>query len=355
MARIDFRKRSVWIPALIGVALVGLVVFRVIQASTPGEEVATVEQIRQERGVPVTVAAAQGGELAVWREFNGSVSGTREGVVRARTGDEIAAVPVEVGARVRQGQVLVRQAGEGTAARVRQAEAARRQAQRTVERLRPLHEAGAISDQEWEGALTQLELASADVAAARDVLTLTSPLAGTVTEVMARPGMIPSSGDPLVRVADLSQLVVYLQVSAAEAADIREGQPARFTAGGGAQGQVRRVALQADPATRLVEVEVAFPPTAGLIPGTLAAVQVQVASRGDAVQVPRAAVRDGAVWVVGEDSRAARRPVQVGLQSVDQVEVLAGIQPGERVVVEGGSLLSDGALVRIVNTTTAVN
>jgi multidrug efflux pump subunit AcrA (membrane-fusion protein) len=59
-------------------------------------------------------------------------------------------VPVQVGQRVARGQVLVRQAGETTAARIRQAEAARRQAARTVERLRPLHDAGAISDQEWE-------------------------------------------------------------------------------------------------------------------------------------------------------------------------------------------------------------
>jgi membrane fusion protein, multidrug efflux system len=348
MAKIDIRRKSVWIPGLIALALVVVVVLRVIEASTPGEEVATVEQIRQERGVPVTVAAVAGGELAVWREFNGSVSGAREAVVRARSGDQITSVPVEVGARVREGQVLVRQSGEGTGARARQAEAARRQAQRTVERLRPLHEAGAISDQDWENALTQLELASADVAVARDMLSLTSPLAGTVTEVMARPGMIPSSGDPLVRVADLSQLVVYLQVSAAEAAEIREGQPARFAAAG-AQGRVRRVALQADPATRLVEVEVAFPPAAGLIPGTLATVQVQTASRADAVQVPRAAVRDGAVWVVGDDGRAERRPVQVGLQGADRVEVMRGLRTGERVVVEGGSLLSEGTLVRIVN------
>jgi multidrug resistance efflux pump len=84
--------------------------------------------------------------------------------------------------------VLVRQAGETSAARVRQAEAARSQAQRTVERLRPLHGAGAICDQEWDQALTQLELATTDVVTARDVLTLTSPLSGTVTEVMARPG-----------------------------------------------------------------------------------------------------------------------------------------------------------------------
>jgi hypothetical protein len=111
-----------------------------------------------------------------------------------------------------------------------------------------------------------------------------------------------------------------------------------------------RIALQADPATRLVEVEVGFPPEAGLIPGTLATVQVEIAQRTDAVQVPRAAVRDGQVWVVGEDGRAARRSVQVGLQSRDRLEILAGLQPGERVVVEGGALLSDGARVRPADT-----
>jgi membrane fusion protein, multidrug efflux system len=349
MATIDFRSRRVWIVGAVALVLVAVVVLRVIQATTPGEAAPTVEQIRAEQGVPVTVAAAERAELAVWREFSGSVSGAQEAVVRARSGDQVASVPVTVGDRVGRGQVLVRQAGEGTAARVRQAEAARRQAARTVERLRPLHEAGAISDQEWEQAVTQLELAAADVAAARDILTLTSPLAGTVTEVIARPGMIPSSGDPLVRVADLSQLVVYLRVSAAEAAEIREGQPARLV-GAAVQGQVRRIALQADPVTRRVEVEVGFPPAAGLIPGTLATVEVRTAARGDAVQVPRAAVRDGGVWVVGEDGRAVRRPVQVGLEGTAQVEIMAGLQPGERVVVEGGSLLSDGTPVRVVGT-----
>lgn len=345
---IDIRRPRVWISALVALAVVLLVVYRVVQASAPEEAAPTVEQIRAEQGVPVTVAAAGSGPLSVWREYNGTVSGAQEAVVRARSGDQITSVPAEVGQRVGRGQLLVQQASQSTAARVRQAEAARRQAASTVERLRPLHEAGAISDQEWEGALTQLELAAADVAASRDVLTLTSPLAGTVTEVIARPGMIPSAGDPLVRVADLSELVVYLRLGAGEAAEIREGQRARV-AGSGAEGRVRRIALQADPATRLVEIEVAFPPSAGLIPGTLATVQVEVAERADAVQVPRTAVRDGQVWVVGEEGRAERRTVQLGLQSRERVEVVSGLRPGERVVVEGGALLNDGAPVRIVD------
>lgn len=348
MANIDFRDRRVWIPGLIALVLVALVVLRVVQASTPGEPVPTVEQIRAEQGIPVAVAEVRAGPLSVSREFNGSVSGAREAVVRARNGDQITAVPVSVGDRVGIGSVLVRQSGEASGARVRQAQAARIQAQRTVDRLRPLHEAGAISDQDWEQALTQLELARGDVTAAGDVLTLTSPLAGTVTDVIARPGMIPNPGDPLVRVADLSQLVVYLRVGAAEAAEIREGQRAILPSTG-AEGRVRRVALQADPATRLVEIEVAFPPAAGLIPGTLATVQIEVASRESAVQVPRTAVQDGAVWVVDEQGRAVRREVQVGLQSRDAAEIVSGLQAGERVVVEGGSLLSEGARVRIVS------
>lgn len=346
MASINVRSRRVWIPGAIILLVVTAVVVRIVQAGAPQPEQPTVEQLRAERGVAVTVSDVVSGPLEVWREYNGTVSGVNESVIRARSGDQVSAVPVTVGDRVGRGQVVVRQAGQGTEARVRQAQAARNQAQRTVERLRPLHEAGAISDQEWEGALTQLELASADLAAASDILTLTSPLAGTVTEVIARPGMIPSAGDPLVRVADLSRLVVYLRVSAAQAAELNVGQPARSSISG--EGRVQRVALQADPATRLVEVEVSFPPAARLIPGTLATVQVGVASREQAVQVPRASVRDSFVWVVGSDNRVTRREVVTGLQGREVVEIVSGLQPGDRVVVEGGGFLTEGALVRIV-------
>jgi membrane fusion protein, multidrug efflux system len=338
--------RRLWLPLVVLCALVALAVVRVMQATAEREPVQTVEQIRQERGVPVAVAAVEQGALEVWRELSGTVSGVQESVVRARSGDRIVSVPVTVGQRVRRGQVLVEQAGETSEARARQAETARRQAERYVDRMRPLHEAGAISDQEWETATTQLELAEADLAAARDPLVLTSPLAGVVTNVPARPGMIPDSGDPLVRIADLSRFVVYLRASAAQAEELRQGQLARL-ATRAIEGRVRRVALQADPETRLVEVEVEFPADARLILGTLARVEVQVAGRRDALSIPRDAVRDGTAWVVGDDRRATRRTLTLGLETRDRVEVLDGLAPGERVVIEGASRLSDGALVRL--------
>jgi len=342
------KSRGAWIGIGIAGLLLLVIVVRVIQAGTTEEAAPTVEEIRDAEGIPVAVATAVEGPMEVWQAFNGTVSGATDAVVRARSDDQVASVPVSEGQRVSRGQALVRVAGEATQARVRQAEAAFRQAERTVERLRPLHGAGAISDQEWENAVTQYQMARDDLAAAREGLTLTSPLAGTVTEVIARPGMIPSPGDPLVRVADLSQLVVRIQVSATDARGIRQGLPARV-AGGGPRGEVRRVALQADPVTRLVEIEVAFPPDAGLIPGTLERVEVQTGSRAEAVQVPRAALRDDAVWVVDEEERATRRQVSVGVQTSEAVEITSGIEAGERVVVQGASLLGEGAQVRIVS------
>jgi membrane fusion protein, multidrug efflux system len=342
------RRPGFWILLVVLAAAGALVAYRVQEARTPPDPAPTVEQIREERGLPVTVARADAGRFEVWREYSGDVSGIREAIVRARSEDQIAAVLVSVGQAVRQGQVLVRQAGEVAGARARQAEAALQQAERNVERLRPLHEAGALSDQDWDHARTQFALAQADLAAARDSLVLTSPLAGTVTEVPARPGMIPSSGEPLVRVADLRRLLVRLRVSAGQAAELRTGQPARIP-GRDAIGRVRGIALQAEPATRLVEVEVEFPREAGLILGTLATVEVQVAVRDEAVFVPRAAVRDDVAWVVGDDGRVNRRQVTVGLQARDRVEIVSGVRPGEQVVIAGASLLSDGARARVVN------
>lgn len=343
-----YTRPILWILLVIALGTGALVGYRVWQAQTPPDPAPTVEQLREERGQPVTVATADAVAFEVWREYSGDVEGVREAIVRARSEDQVSAVLVSVGQTVRQGQVLVRQIGEVAGARVRQAQAALRQAERNVERLRPLHEAGAISEQDWDLAETQLEVAQADVAATGDALALTSPLAGTVTEVPARTGMIPSSGDPLVRIADLSRVLVRLRLSASQAAEVREGQPARLV-GREPTARVRRIGLQAEPTTRLVEVEVAFPRDAALILGTLATIQVRVAARADAVVVPRAALRDDVVWVVVEGDRVARRPVSVGLQDPDRVELLSGVEAGERVVIAGASLLSDGARVRVVN------
>lgn len=342
---------TVWVLVVLGLIVVGIFAFRLVQLSSDPPPAETVDQIREREGIPVVVAQAERGSIQAWRSFNGTVTGDRESVLRARSDDEIREVRVRVGERVEPGQLLVRQSGQSSDARVRQAEAQLEQAERRVERLRPLWEAGALSDQDWEDANTGLDLARADLEALSGTLDGLAPISGVVSEVPARVGMIPAQGDPLVHVVDDSAWRIPLQVSPEQAEEIAEGMTARIGSSSDAPtGRVDRVALQAGPRSRLVEVEVVVAGSAApdLRPGTLASVQILVAEAEGTVRIPRIALRNEGVWVLNGEDRAELREVRTGLESEEWIEILEGVEPGERVVTEGTRLLSDGALGQVV-------
>ena len=339
---------------LTGLALIIVVVFgiRLVQLSAVEELPETVDEIREREGIPVVAIEADRGTLEVWRTHSGTVTGERESVLRAKSDDEVREIRVRVGDRVRAGQLLVRQAGRASDARIRQAEAAVEQAERRVERLRPLWEAGALSDQDWEDANTQLELARADRDAVGDLQDGLAPIGGVVTEIPARVGVIPAQGDPLVRIVDDSAYRIPLRMSPDQALEFAVGQ--RVLAGteeDAPEGRVDRLSIQADPRSRLVEVDARFSggSATGLRPGSFVTVQILVDAREDVVRVPRTAVRPEGVWVLDGSDRVELREVEVGIRGETWVEILRGIEPGERVVTEGTSLLSDGARARVVD------
>jgi membrane fusion protein (multidrug efflux system) len=357
---------------IVTLAVVAVVVVRIVQASRPAEPTLDVTEIRQQAGIPVEVAQATVGPLEVRRSFTGTVRGIRSATVRARTADQILEIPVRVGQRVAEGEVVLRQSSQGSQSSVLQAEAAHAQAVRTVERLRPLHEQGAISNQDWDNAQTALSVAEANLQAARRAIVLTSPIDGVVTDILETPGSFPGSGDPLMRISDLSRVQVLLGVSPGQREELRVGQRALLPARVG-EGAVTRIALQADPETRLIEVEVTFPGsvaatgnarrgdsgsgTSGeasapaappLVPSTLATVELVVGARDSTLTIPAAALQDGSVWVLDAESVAHARPVRVGLQGNGSVEILEGLEAGDQVVTAGASLLSDGVRTRVV-------
>lgn len=331
-----------------GLALVGLFAWRIVGLMAEEEPDPTVGELRQEQGIPVVAVEATEGPLERWRSFTGTVTGDQESVIRARSDDRVSEIVVREGERVQEGEPVIRQAGRASRAQVRQAETNVRQARRNVERMEPLHEAGAVSDEAWEDAQTALEQAEAELERARDGIEHYAPLTGLVTEVPVRRGDIPAPGDPLLRVVDVSVLVTRHRIPSSDADAITVGDPARVEDRPDVDGRVRRVPVQADPVSRLVEVEVEFPADAGLRPGSFASVEILVDRVEDAVRIPRDALRDEGVWVV-EDDRAVLREVEVGLTGRDEIQVLSRVEAGESVVVEGAALLSEGARVRRVD------
>ena len=363
---------------IVALGIVGIVAWRIVQASAPSEPSPDVEQIRARTGIPVEVARVERSDLEARKTFTGAVRGIRSATVRARTGDEIVEIPVRVGQRVTEGQTVLRQSARGSMASVNQAEAAFEQAQRTVKRRRPLHEKGAVSDQDFDSAFTALRVAEANLEAAQRSVVLTSPVAGVVTDIPATVGSFPSPGDPLVQISDLSRVQVILQVSPRQRQELALGQQAFLPVPQGSSGsadpsrpsgegvgerwwtgEVTRIAMQADPESRLMEVEITFQRTGpsgasysavggALIPGSLATVEIVVGSREEALLIPQVAFRNGGVWVVDEAGAARYRSVEVGLRTSTRAEILEGLQEGDRVVVAGASLLSEGVQTRVV-------
>jgi multidrug efflux system membrane fusion protein len=109
---------------------------------------------------------------------------------------------------------------------------------------------------------------------------------------------------------------------------------------------------QVDPATGTIKLKATFPnPGDKLWPGGFVGVRLQVETAHDATVVPPAAVQRGPrgpyVFIVGQDEKAKREAVTVGHEDEQASIITAGVKPGDRVVVDGASRLSDGTKVTI--------
>jgi membrane fusion protein (multidrug efflux system) len=107
---------------------------------------------------------------------------------------------------------------------------------------------------------------------------------------------------------------------------------------------------QVDPKTGTLELQASFPnPQHALLPGQFGRVRFQTEDRKNAILVPQRAVQQiqslQTVYVVGPDNKAQARPITTGDRSGESWIVTEGLQPGDRVVVEGQLRIRAGMLV----------
>ncbi len=106
-----------------------------------------------------------------------------------------------------------------------------------------------------------------------------------------------------------------------------------------------------DPKTGTLRVRAEFPNARKLLrPGMFGRIQVDLGLRPNSILVPERAVTElqgkNFVWVIGPDNKATQRPVKVGGQVGENIVVLDGLKPGERIVVEGLQKVREGAVVK---------
>ncbi len=179
-----------------------------------------------------------------------------------------------------------------------------------------------------------------------------SPQSGVVETLAVREGMFVMPGTHTLTLANLDTAWVQVEIFERDAGKVQKGQQAlaRLDAYPGEvwEGQVDYVYPEVNPTTRTVRVRLAFPNTQlRLKPNMFARVEVETQARPSAVLVPSAAViRSGTgsrVVVAHPDNRFEVLPVQLGMESGGQVEVLAGIDAGTVVVTSAQFLIDSEA------------
>jgi RND family efflux transporter MFP subunit len=311
-------------------------------AAGPARDVKTVEVVR----------SGGTGEAAV----PGTVQARRRAALSARTPASVIELPYREGEWVEAGAVVVRLDDTALRAAVAAAEARAKAAEADLERTRTLVEKNAATPRELEQMTAAASGARAQLTGAVDDLSyaaLRAPFAGRVAARRANLGDVVSPGTPLIEIQGEGGLELRATVESALAATLRPGATLRAQVDGQPaplEATVSAVAPSGDPTTHRFEVKADLPRASGLRAGLFARLLVPGAAAEARISVPASALieRGGlsGLFVVRED-RARLRWVAVGARDGGTVEIRAGVEPGERVVVEPAGL-TEGAPVKEV-------
>jgi RND family efflux transporter MFP subunit len=350
-------------------SLVALALLPAAQAAPP----AAAAPAPAKAALTVSVVSPSPASVPGLLQANGNVAAWQEAVIGSEAnGLRLAEVKVEVGERVKRGQILAVFATDTLKAELVQIQAGLAEAESVLgeaagnaERARALRDSGVMTLQQVQQALTAEQTARARVSAQRAALDLQqlrlaqalvlAPDDGLISTRSATVGSVLGAGQELFRLIRAARLEWRAEVPASELARIRIGQRVTLTTPGGRSvaGTVRQIAPTVDAATRngIVYVDL----RAG---ADSAEVRAGMFCRGEfsfeaksALTLPASAVllRDGfqVVMLVGADARVSQVKVKVLSRDGERV-ALEGLPASARVVARGAAFLSDGDTVKVV-------
>jgi membrane fusion protein (multidrug efflux system) len=279
--------------------------------------------------------------------------------LKAETDGTVEEILFKEGQPVKQGDLLVRLDESKFAASVAEAEANFKLSEANFERSKELFQEKLISQQEYDQIAAQFHANQASLDLKRRLWKDTrifAPFSGIVGARQMSPGQVISKNTTLTWLVDLDPVKVEVNVPERHLSQVAVGQSIAFDVAAFPkehfEGQVYFVSPQLDSATRTALVKARVPnPHHKLRGGMFANLALTLQLRDSAIVVPEPALMSSGdavtVFVLDEKSLAQIRPVKVGLRLAGKAEVLSGLQPGEKVVVEGGQKLFPGAPVKL--------
>jgi len=312
-------------------------------------------------------------------KYSGEVRSRYESQLAFQVGGRIISRNVDVGSKVRAGDVLMqidsqdaKQTLETCAAQLTSSESAFKLAEDTLNRIRQLHEQGAASQAQLDQAQNTFDTAGAALRQLKaqyslyqNQLNYTSLRAdrdGVITGIYAEVGQVlvtMASAQPVVTLAQDNDLEVEINVPENRIEDFRKAQKLKISFWALPDvildGNIREVAPMADSVARTFKVRIALinPPPAIKL-GMTSTVTIDGLDNGATVAIiPLAAVYQTGdtplVWIVANDTVSLRK-IRIGSFDSDRVIVSEGLKTGDTVVTGGVHKLHEGQKVRLENT-----
>lgn len=305
----------------------------------------------------VQTAAVSAENVAGLTEVTGTVRPVQRAQLAAKLMGAIEEMPVTLGQAVRTGDLLVKiSAGEITA-RLAQAQAQLNVARRDLDRERDLLPKGASTADMVRGLEDRLTMTQAMVREAEVMLgyaEIRAPFDGVIARKSAHPGDLAAPGMVLVEIEGAADFQVEAAVPDSLAAGLVRGAPftvelpaAKLTF----TGALAELSSAADSQSRSVLVKISVPAGTAVRSGEFARVRVPGAAVSTLL-IPAAALSPlgqmERVFVAGPGSRAVLRLVKSGTVHGDRIEILSGLDAGERVVVNPPAGLREGQTLEIL-------
>jgi RND family efflux transporter MFP subunit len=366
------KSLSIWIAAIV---LIGLGINLMLGKETQ-EPVGNAKPVTRP-ALSVGVVQPTHLDMPLTLTVNGSVAAWQEAIIGAQVSDlRLDEVHVQVGEKVRKGQVLAAFAKESVLAEVTQskanlaeAEANLAEARLNADRASEVASSGALSKQQVMQYLTAEKTAKAKVGSAKAQLdsqllrlSHTHVIAiddGVISSRTATLGAVATPGQELFRLIRQNRLEWRAEVTAAEMAQIKPDTDVSIAVPnvGHVNGKVRFLAPTLDAQSRngLIYVDLPNAAASGLRAGMFAQGEFHLGNK-PTWTIPQGALslREGFSYVFRlteqsiDQAKVTQVKVQLGRRSGDNYEVLSGLMPEDKIVASGAAFLADGDSVRVV-------
>ena len=312
-----------------------------------------------QRGIPIEVLTVAPTDLDNSISVTGSVLANEWVELTSELTGKISRIYFREGDKVQKGDVLVRIDDEELRAQLEKLKHTKRLYEEVESRMSQLLERDAISQEEYDIALTESRTSAADISVLEAQIakaTIRAPFTGTVGLRYVSEGSYIS---PSVRIANLYSIEpakIEFSVPGRYSQVVSNGDQIRFLIEGESEvftGEVYAIEPQIDPVTRTLLVRALSPnKERKLIPGQFVRISLTLENKQNAIMVPTMAIIPDAdehlVFLV-KDGKAITQNVNIGFRGAQDVEVVDGLVPGDSVIVAGIQQVKDGAAVRVMS------